>query len=167
MYVNGQIGCFVLCFWICMNVCLFCVGINFWLLFLFIGIYVIWIMFDYWQIDVEFWLWLWNCNYVGMYFGGSLFVMIDLFWMLGLLYIFGCDYYVWDCVGVIDFFKFGWGMVCILFCIDDVLLVELCVEVVGGGKVLCWFSNDVVDESGEVVVQVCKQVYLWLKLYVC
>jgi hypothetical protein len=44
-----------------------------------------------------------------------------------------------------------------------VLLDQLRAEAASGEKVLHWFSNDVIDESGEVVAQVRKQVYLRLK----
>lgn len=150
-----------------MDVCLFCYGINLWFLFLFIGIYVIDVVVDYCYVWVELCMCLWNCNYVGIYFGGSLFVMIDLFWMFMVMQNLGCDYYVWDCVGEIEFFKFGCGMVMVEFCFDEVLLVQLCVVMVGGEKYLYWFSNDIFDVQGEVVVCVCKQVYLCFKFDVC
>ena len=149
-----------------MNARLFRVGINLWPPFLFTGIHVTRITPDYRQIDVELRLRPWNRNYVGTHFGGSLFAMTDPFWMLGLLLILGRDYYVWDRAGAIDFRKPGRGTVHTSFRIDDALLAELRAEAAGGEKVLRWFSNDVIDESGEVVAQVRKQVYLRLKPHV-
>lgn len=146
-----------------MNARMFRFGINLWPPFLFTGIHVTRITPDYRQIDVELRLRPWNRNYVGTHFGGSLFAMTDPFWMLGLLHILGRDYYVWDRAGAIDFLKPGRGIVRTSFRIDDVLLDQLRAEAASGEKVLRWFSNDVIDESGEVVAQVRKQVYLRLK----
>ena len=141
----------------------FRLGINLWPPFLFTGIHVTRITPDYRQIEVELRMRPWNRNYVGTHFGGSLFAMTDPFWMLGLLHILGRDYYVWDRAGAIDFLKPGRGIVRTSFRIDDALLDELRAEAASGEKVLRWFSNDVIDESGEVVAQVRKQVYLRLK----
>ena len=138
-------------------------GFNLWPPFLLAGIHVTALSADGRYARVELRARPWNRNYVGTHFGGSLFAMTDPFWMLGLLHILGRDYYVWDRAGAIDFLKPGRGTVRTSFRIDDTLLDELRAEAANGDKVLRWFSNDVIDESGEVVAQVRKQVYLRLK----
>ena len=145
-----------------MNARLFRVGINLWPPFLFTGIHVTRITPDYRQIDVELRLRPWNRNYVGTHFGGSLFAMTDPFWMLGLLHILGRDYYVWDRAGAIDFLKRA-GARCAPRSASTTHCWRNCVPKPLAAKVLRWFSNDVIDESGEVVAQVRKQVYLRLK----
>lgn len=138
-------------------------GINLWPPFLLAGIHVTSISADYRQIEVELRMRPWNRNYVGTHFGGSLFAMTDPFWMLGLLHTLGRDYYVWDRAGAIEFLKPGRGTVRTRFDITDALLEELRNEAAGGAKVLRWFTNDVVDQQGDVVAQVRKQVYVRLK----
>lgn len=83
------------------------------------------------------------------------------------MYQFGCDYLVWDKVGVIDFVVFGCEDVYVYFKLELLVVDELCQVVVGGGKVLCWFEIEVIIVFGEVVVWVCKQFYVWFKLCVC
>jgi len=146
-----------------MKASLFRHGINLWPPFLFTGIHVTQISADYRQIDVELRMRPWNRNYVGTHFGGSLFAMTDPFWMLGLMHTLGRDYYVWDRAGSIEFLKPGRGTVRTHFRIDDALLSDLRTRAASGEKVLHWFSNDVVDTTGEVIARVRKQVYVRLK----
>lgn len=146
-----------------MNATLFRHGINLWPPFLFTGIHVAAISSDYRDITVELRQRPWNRNYVGTHFGGSLFAMADPFWMLGLMHALSRDYYVWDRAAEIEFLKPGRGTVRTSFHIDDALLRTLRDATAGGEKALRWFSNDIVDASGEVVARVRKQVYIRLK----
>ncbi len=146
-----------------MNARLFRHGINFWPPFLFSGIHVIRISPDYRDIAVELRMRPWNRNYVGTHFGGSLFAMTDPFWMLGLMHTLGRDYFVWDRAAEIQFIKPGRGTVSAAFRIDDTTLADIRTAAADGSKQLRWFSNDVIDASGEVVARVRKQVYIRLK----
>ncbi|HUP30757.1 MAG TPA: DUF4442 domain-containing protein, partial [Usitatibacter sp.] len=48
---------------------------------------------------------LFNRNYVGTHFGGSLFAMTDPFFMIMMMKNLGPDYLVWDKAGTVRFLK--------------------------------------------------------------
>lgn len=146
-----------------MKASLFRRGINLWPPFLFAGIHVTAISADYRHVRVELRQRPWNVNYVRTHFGGSLFAMTDPFWMLCLLQNLGGRYFVWDKSGSIDFIKPGRGVVWTEFRLDDATLDEVRAATADGGKYLHWFENDLLDEQGEVVARVRKQVYVRLK----
>jgi hypothetical protein len=60
-----------------------------------------------------------NRNYVGTQFGGSLYSMVDPFYMLMLMENLGRDYIVWDKAASIDFISPGKGPVYAEFHVDD------------------------------------------------
>jgi acyl-coenzyme A thioesterase PaaI-like protein len=60
---------------------------------------------DYRHIRVEMDLNIYNRNYVGSHFGGSLFAMTDPFYMLMFLKNLGKEYIVWDKKACIEFIK--------------------------------------------------------------
>lgn len=135
-------------------------GINLWPPFLLSGIHLAELSDDYRQARVELRMRPWNRNYVGTHFGGSLFAMTDPFWMLMVLHHLGREHYVWDKAAEIEFVKPGRGTVWTSFTLGDGLLDELREAAAGGGKVLRWFDNDVVDARGDVVARVRKQLYV-------
>ena len=134
--------------------------LNLWPPFLFSGIHVARIAGDWRSARVELRSRPWNRNYVGVHFGGNLFAMTDPFWMLLTLHALGDDYIVWDQAGGIEFLKPGRGTVHASFQLDDAVLAQLRAATAGGAKHLHWFETDVVDESGEVVARVRKQLYV-------
>ena len=138
-------------------------GINLWPPYLFAGIHVTAISADYRNIRVELRQRPWNVNYVRTHFGGSLFAMTDPFWMLSLLKNLGPKYFVWDKAGTIDFIKPGKGVVFTEFKLGEAVVEQLRAEAAGGGKVLRWFENAILDAQGDVVARVRKQVYIRLK----
>ena len=135
-------------------------GLNLWPPFLFSGIHVTRIGADYRSAEVELRMRPWNRNYVRTHFGGSLFAMTDPFWMLLTLKSLGDGYVVWDQAGSIEFVKPGRGTVRARFDLDEAALEELRAAAADGGKVLRWFDTDVLDEAGEVVARVRKQLYV-------
>jgi acyl-coenzyme A thioesterase PaaI-like protein len=146
-----------------MKASVFRCGMNLWPPYLFAGIHVAAISPDYRRIRVELRQRFWNVNYVRTHFGGNLFSMTDPFWMLALLRNMGPDYFVWDKAGEIEFVKPGRGTVATEFVVTDAVIAELKAEAAGGGKVLKWFDNEILDASGDVVARVRKQVYIRLK----
>ena len=146
-----------------MKASLFRRGINLWPPFLFAGIHVTAISADYRFVRVELRQRPWNVNYVRTHFGGSLFAMTDPFWMLLVLHQLGRDHFVWDKSAEFEFVKPGRGTVWTRFDLDDATLAGLRQAASGGGKVLRWFENEILDAQGEVVARVRKQVSVRLK----
>ncbi len=134
--------------------------LNLWPPFLFSGVHVSRLDPDYRHARVELRMRPWNRNYVGTHFGGSLFAMTDPFWMLLVMKSLGKGYIVWDKAGGIEFVKPGRGTVHARFDLEEAALDELRQAAAGGGKVLRWFQTDVVDDSGDVVARVRKQLYI-------
>lgn len=136
---------------------------NLWPPFLVNSIRLVALSDDYAQAKVALRLRPWNRNYVKSQFGGNLFAMVDLFWMLLAMHRLGPDYYVWDKAGSIDFVAPGREDVYASFHMDDATLDELRQAAAGGEKVLRWFDTDIVTAAGEVVARVRKQIYVRLK----
>ena len=137
--------------------------INWWPPFLFSGIRLIRLSDDFRSAEVELRQHWYNRNYVGSHFGGSLFAMVDPFWMIMVLNNLGSDYLVWDQAGQIDFLRPGKGTVRARFDLDVAILDQMRVSAASGDKVLHWFETDVLGPDGERVAQVRKQVYVRLK----
>ncbi|GAB3386501.1 DUF4442 domain-containing protein [Lysobacter fragariae] len=134
--------------------------LNLWPPFLFAGVRVVCIADDWRGARVELRMRPWNRNYVGTHFGGSLFSMTDPFWMLLTMHTLGRDYIVWDQAGSIEFVQPGRGTVRADFRLDDAILDEIRAATANGGKYLRWFDTDVVDDAGNVVARVRKQLYV-------
>jgi len=105
----------------------------------------------------------WNRNYVGTQFGGSLYSMVDPFYMLLLIERLGRDYIVWDKAASIDFISPGKGPVFAEFHVDDALLDEIRQQTAGGKKYLPHLQVEIRDAAGELVARVDKTLYVRLK----
>lgn len=134
--------------------------LNWWPPFRFAGIAVEYISPDYRQIKVALSLRWYNRNYVGTHFGGSLFSMTDPFYMLMLLQVLGKAYIVWDKSASIEFIRPGKGKVTAQFEITDAILQNIYQQTASGEKYLPEFQINIVDESGEIVARVTKQLYI-------
>lgn len=134
--------------------------LNWWPPFRFAGIAVEYISPDYRQIRVALSLRWYNRNYVGTHFGGSLFSMTDPFYMLMLLQVLGKAYIVWDKSASIEFIRPGKGKVTAHFEISDAILQNIYQHTANGDKYLPEFQINIVDESGEIVARVTKQLYI-------
>lgn len=115
---------------------------------------------DWREILVSMDLRWYNRNYVGTHFGGSLYAMVDPFFMLMLLHLLGEDYIVWDRSSRIDFEAPGRSKVWARFAIDDALLGEIRSATAGGDKMLPTLNTSVVDGGGGVVARVAKTIYI-------
>ncbi|WP_028693237.1 DUF4442 domain-containing protein [Pseudomonas cremoricolorata] len=115
------------------------------------------------RIKVRMKLTRWNRNYVGTQFGGSLYSMVDPFYMLLLIEQLGSEYIVWDKAASIDFVSPGKGPVHAEFEIDDALLDDIRQQTAGGKKYLPRLQVDIRDDAGELVARVDKTLYVRLK----
>ncbi len=101
-----------------------------------------------------------NRNYVGVHFGGSLYSMIDPFYMLLLMNTLGKDYIVWDQSAEIEFIKPGTGTVSASFTITDQMLAEIKEKTANGDKFLPTYPVTIIDESGDIVAKANKTLYV-------
>ncbi len=102
-----------------------------------------------------------NSNYVGVHFGGSLYSMVDPFYMLILMRKLGRDYIVWDKSATIDFKKPGKDRVSCIFEITQEQLQDVIEKVDELGKYEPIFEALIYGESGELVSRVEKK--LWVR----
>jgi acyl-coenzyme A thioesterase PaaI-like protein len=124
------------------------------------GIRVTHVAPDFSSIEVKMGLHFWNQNYVGTQFGGSLFSMVDPFYMIMLIDLLGPGYVVWDKSASIRFRRPGKGTVRARFEISPEVLAEIRGAADAGGKVERTFHIDVRDGAGEVVAEVEKRIHV-------
>lgn len=101
-----------------------------------------------------------NRNYVGTHFGGSLFSMVDPFYMLLLMNTLGRDYIVWDASAEIDFVSPGRGKVHAHFRLTDEMLHEIKEKTASGEKFLPTYNVNIQDEDGNLIARVRKTLYI-------
>jgi acyl-coenzyme A thioesterase PaaI-like protein len=134
--------------------------LNLWPPFLFTGIRVRSIAADYSRAEVTLRKRWYNRNAVGTQFGGSLFAMTDPFWMLMVMQQLGRDYVVWDKAAEIEFVAPGRGHVHARFQLDTATVEAIRAATADGGRHLRWFDTDVVDDQGQLIARVRKQLYV-------
>src|SRR5579864_7421140 len=135
-------------------------GVNLWPPFLGMGIRIKRIAPDMKAIDVEMKLRVWNANYVGTHFGGSLFAMTDPFYMLMLIANLGRDYIVWDKAATIRYRKPGRGKVRAEFRLTDAQLADIREKLETLPKYEPVLQVQVKDEAGEVIAEVEKVLHV-------
>ncbi len=124
------------------------------------GVKVRYLTKDFREAKVEMKLRWFNRNYVGTHFGGSLFSMIDPFYMLLLMNNLGRDYIVWDANAEIDFIKPGRGIVSAHFLVTDAMLAEIRDKTADGEKFLPTYEVHIIDAAGELVARARKTLYI-------
>ncbi|MFH1984561.1 MAG: DUF4442 domain-containing protein [Pseudomonadota bacterium] len=124
------------------------------------GIRVSRISQDFRELDVSMGLHFYNRNYVATHFGGSLYAMTDPFFMLMVMKNLGPGYIVWDKSAKITFKKPGKGRVTARFRLLQAQLDEAAALTINGARYCPVFSVDVVDQAGEVVALVEKELYI-------
>lgn len=134
--------------------------INFYPPYLGAGVKVKSISPDFTEVFVQMKLRFWNKNYVGTHFGGSLYSMVDPFFMLMLIQILGRDYIVWDKAASIRFKRPGKGTVFATFKISpediDVITKTLETEAKYDHK----FLVNVVDEGENIISEIEKILHI-------
>ena len=119
---------------------------------------------DFLTAHVEMPLRFYNRNYVGTHFGGSLYAMVDPFYMLMLINILGPDYIVWDKSAAIRFKRPGKGTVKAVFTIPAEKVAEIKAAADSLEKVEPQFQVLVTDAEGQVVAEVDKLLYVRRKI---
>ena len=110
--------------------------------------------------EVRMKLTVFNRNYVGTHFGGSLYAMCDPFFMLILIPALGPEYAVWDKAATIRFLRPGRGTVRATFDVPDDRVEAIRAEADANGRAEPVFTAQVLGEDGEVVAEVEKTLYV-------
>ncbi|WP_179998818.1 DUF4442 domain-containing protein [Acinetobacter sp. YH12239] len=101
-----------------------------------------------------------NKNIVGVHFGGSLYSMVDPFYMTLLMYHLGDKYIVWDKAASIDFLTPGRSTVYADIRIDS-NEIQLIKELASNhAPVYRNYTVNIMDESGLRIAEVHKTVYI-------
>jgi acyl-coenzyme A thioesterase PaaI-like protein len=115
---------------------------------------------DYRYAKVTMPLRFYNKNYMGTQFGGSLYSMVDPWYMLMLIKNLGRDYIVWDKGATIQFKKPGKGKVHAEFNLTQEVIDEIKSTVEVTTKMDYVFKVEVKDEHGKLICEIDKVVYI-------
>lgn len=115
---------------------------------------------EFTKIEVEMGLTRWNKNVKGVHFGGSLYAMCDPHYMWILMEHLGAEYIIWDIEANIRFKRPGRDTVRAVFEIPLARIKEIKEEIDQVGKNEYIFQTVITGETGEVVAEVVKTVYV-------
>lgn len=115
---------------------------------------------DFRHAKVSMKLTFYNKNYMGTQFGGSLYAMVDPWYMLMLIKNLGKDYIVWDKGATINFRKPGKGTVYAEFNLTDEHLVEIKKQLETVNKIDYIFKVEIKDDAGKLIADVDKVLYI-------
>lgn len=115
---------------------------------------------DFTRFEVELRSRWYNRNLFGTHFGGGLYAMSDPFFVFIITMNLGRNYIVWDKSAAIDFLQPARGTILGIFEIDRNRLEDMRAEVDELGKNTYHFDTDLVDQAGQVVARVSKEVYV-------
>ena len=115
---------------------------------------------DFTRFEVELRARWYNRNLFGTHFGGSLYSMSDPFFVFIITMNLGSGYIVWDKSATIDFLKPAKGTILGIFEISRDRLAEIRAEVDELGKSTYHFEADLVDQTGQAVARIRKEVYV-------
>lgn len=133
---------------------------NWWPPFRGAGIRVREIAPDFRSATVELRMRIFNRNYVGTHFGGSLFAMTDPFFMVLMMRNLGPDYVVWDKQGTVRFLRPARGTVTARFHLPEERIAEARAATASGEKFEPVFRVDIVDADGVTVADVEKTLHI-------
>ncbi len=104
-----------------------------------------------------------NKNIVGTQFGGSLYSMVDPFYMTMLMHQLGSSYVVWDKSSHIEFVAPGKTRVTARIKIpnNEIAVIRELAE--NGEAVFRDYKTDIVDEQQKIIATVTKTVYIRLR----
>lgn len=134
--------------------------INLWPPFITAGIHIVDVSNDLQYVKVRLKRGWYNTNYVGVQFGGSIYAMVDPFYMLMFMHNLGNEYIVWDKAARVDFVRPGRTALTAEFRIDSFLIEQVREKTANGRKYVFDLDVNVVDESGAVTAKVVKTLYV-------
>lgn len=106
-----------------------------------------------------------NKNIVGTQFGGSLYSMVDPFYMLMLMHQLGSNYVVWDKSSHIDFIAPGNSKVTARMKIPSTEVITIQELAKDGEAVFREYQVDIVDDQQKLIATVTKTLYIRLRKY--
>jgi hypothetical protein len=115
---------------------------------------------DYRHGRVSMKLTFYNRNYMGTQFGGSLYAMIDPWYMLMLIKNLGSGHIVWDKGATIHFKRPGKGKVHAEFNLTDIHLEEIKRKLETEKKIDYIFKVEIKDDAGKLIADVEKLIYI-------
>lgn len=115
---------------------------------------------DFRYAKVKMPLTIYNKNYMGTQFGGSLYSMTDPWYMLMMIKNLGKDYIVWDKAASIRFKKPGTGTVYAEFKLTQEDIDEVKAFVAENTKMDKTFKVEIKDDSGKLIAEVDKVIYI-------
>lgn len=115
---------------------------------------------DWRAIDVEMPLRFWNANFVGTHYGGSLYSLVDPFYMLMLIENLGPSYIVWDKSANIRFRKPGTGTVSASFRLTEAQLDEVRTALQTADKIDRTFNVEIKGKDDTVIAEVQKVIHV-------
>ncbi len=101
-----------------------------------------------------------NRNLVGVHFGGSLYSMVDPFYMLMLMYHLGSKYIVWDKAAHINFLSPGRGTVYADIRLDSTEIEHVKNLAENYAPIHRVYTVDVFDEAGIRIAEIQKTLYI-------
>lgn len=135
-------------------------SINFYAPFLGAGIKLDHVSRDYRHARVSMALTILNKNYMGTQFGGSLYAMVDPWYMLMLIKNLGPGYIVWDKAATINFRKPGTRKVFAEFTLTQGIIDEIKVQLETTVKMDKIFKVEIKDDTGKLIADVDKVLYI-------
>lgn len=102
----------------------------------------------------------WNKNYVGTHFGGSMYSMVDPFYMLMLIIILGREYIVWDKASVIRYKKPGMGTLYARFELTPEQIADIKSQLEHKTVFEPTFQVRITDSSGALIAEVDKTLHI-------
>lgn len=115
---------------------------------------------DFRHAKVKMPLTVYNKNYMGTQFGGSLYSMTDPWYMLMMIKNLGNGYIVWDKAANIRFKKPGRGTVYAEFKLTQEDIDEVKAYVEENTKMDKTFKVEIRDDSGTLIAEVDKVIYI-------
>ena len=106
-----------------------------------------------------------NKNIVGTQFGGSLYSMVDPFYMLMLMHQLGSSYVVWDKSSQIEFIAPGNSKVTARMKIPSNEIKTIQELAKDGEPVFREYQVDIVDDQQKTIATVTKKLYIRLRKY--